>query len=101
MDSAKTHEILPGLSIDASGQATVDRRMGALLFDLAIELEAAASAPVDVEHVLAAIVLSCRAGQIDSTTSLTSDNAALLDALRVQIETVFDQYGGRLGQDEF
>lgn len=40
------------------------------MIDLAIELEAAVPEPVDVEHVVAAIVLAWRAGEIDSQTPL-------------------------------
>ena len=56
--------------------------------------------PVDVQHVLAAIILAVRAGEIDSTTSLTIDNVQLLETLRHHVKHVFDTYGGRLGDDE-
>ena len=97
---AETNEILPGLSINVDGQATVDRRMGELLFELALLFEDAVTAPVDVEHVLAAIVLAHSAGEIDATTTLTADNADLMKLLRAHLETVFEKYDGRLGRDE-
>jgi hypothetical protein len=97
---AETNDILPGLSIDADGQATVDGRMAELLFELALRLEDAVTAPVDVEHVLAAIVLARSGGEIDATTTLTADNADLVNLLRAHIETVFEKYEGRLGRDD-
>jgi hypothetical protein len=99
------NEILPGLSIDGSGQVTVDNRMGELLFDLALQLEDlqledTVSAPVDVEHVLAAVVLAARDGEINADTSLTKDNAILLEVLRRHLKTVFQRYGGQLGRED-
>ena len=99
------NQILPGISIDASGHVTVDRQTGELLFDLALQLEDlqledAVSVPVDVEHVLAAIVLAWRAGELGVDTSLTKDNANLLEVLRRHLKTVFQRYGGRLGRDD-
>jgi len=109
------NQILPGISIDASGHVTVDRQTGELLFDLALQLEDlqledlqledlqledAVSVPVDVEHVLAAIVLAARAGELGVDTSLTKDNANLLEVLRRHLKTVFQRYGGRLGRDD-
>ncbi len=104
------HEILPGISIDAAGQVTVNKRIGDLLFNLALQLEDlqledlqlehAVSAPVDVEHVLAAIVLAAREGELNAETPLTEDNPRLLEILRPHLKTVFEQYGGLLGRDD-
>ena len=46
-------QIVPGISVTSSGQATVDPSLADVLFDLAIELEGPTNLPVDVEHVLA------------------------------------------------
>ena len=100
MNSENNNEILPGLSVDAAGQVSVDKQMGELLFDLAIALEDTVSEPVDVEHVLAAIILAARAGQIDPSTSLSTGNAEFLTTLRVQLQAVFDQCGGDLQGDD-
>ncbi len=91
-----TDEILPGLAIDARGQASVDKSMGNLLIDLAIHLEDAVPSPVDVEHVLAAMVLAVRAGEINAGTPLRTDNPELVGALRGKLAVVFDHYGDRL-----
>ena len=97
--------ILPGISIDSSGHVTVDQQTGVLLFDLALQLEDlqlqnGVGAPVDVEHVLAAIVLAVRAGEVNADTSLTKHNAKLLVVLRRHLITVFQRYGGQLGHDD-
>ena len=57
-------QIVPGLSVSATGQATVDPSIADVLFDLAIKLEEATTLPVDVQHVVAALVLSARNGEL-------------------------------------
>ena len=79
-------QIVPGISVSVSGQATVDPVMANVLFDLAIELEGPTNLPVDVEHVLAAIVLASRNGELSP------------DA--VHVKTVFEQFGGDVGMDD-
>ena len=74
-------QIVPGISVSSSGQATVDPALADVLFDLAIELEGPTNLPVDVEHVLAAIVLAARKGELAPDTSLTSNNPALVEVL--------------------
>ena len=51
-------QIVPGLSVSTTGQATVDPSIADVLFDLAIKLEETTTLPVDVQHVVAALVLS-------------------------------------------
>ena len=86
--------------MDASGAASVDASMGKLLFDVALQLEDVVSDPVDVQHVLAAIILAARAGELDSTTPLSSDDPDFIAILQKHITTVFSQHGGRLGGDD-
>ena len=81
MDNSDDQQIVPGISISSSGQATVDPTLADVLFDLAIMLEEPTNLPVDVEHVLAAIVLAARKGELDSNTPLSSDDPALAEVL--------------------
>lgn len=93
-------QIVPGLSVSTSGQATVDPSIADVLFDLAIKLEEATTLPVDVQHVVAALVLSARKGELDPTTPLSSDDPALSAVLAAQLKTVFSVYGGKVGVDD-
>jgi hypothetical protein len=93
-------QIVPGISVTSSGQATVDPSLADVLFDLAIMLEEPTNLPVDVEHVLAAIVLAARKGELDPNTPLSSDDPALAEVLVVHVKTVFADYGGKLGTDD-
>jgi hypothetical protein len=94
------HQIVPGISVTSSGQATVDPSLADVLFDLAIKLEEPTKLPVDVEHVLAAIVLAARKGELDPNTPLSSDDLALAKVLIGYVRTVFADYGGKLGMDD-
>lgn len=100
MDDTSDHPIVPGISVTSTGQATVDPSMADLLFDLAIELEESTDLPVDVEHVLAAIVLAARMGELDPNTPLTSNDLELADVLLGHVKTVFEQFGGKIGSDD-
>lgn len=93
-------QIVPGISVSSSGQATVDPALADVLFDLAIELEGPTNLPVDVEHVLAAIVLAARKGELAPDTSLTSNNPALVEVLVGHVKAVFEQFGGNVGMDD-
>jgi hypothetical protein len=93
-------QIVPGISITSTGQATVDPSLADVLFDLAIKLEGPTNLPVDVEHVLAAIVLAARNGELDANTPLSSDDPAMAEVLVDRVNTVFAAYGGKVGKDD-
>ena len=93
-------QIVPGISVTSSGQATVDPSLTDVLFDLALKLEEPTKLPVDIEHVLAAIVLAARNGDLDPNTPLSSDDPALAEVLAGHVKTVFADYGGKVGMDD-
>jgi hypothetical protein len=92
-------QIVPGISISSSGQASVDPSLADVLFDLAIQLEGPTDLPVDVEHVLAAIVLAARNGELAPDKPLRSNDPALAEILVDHVKTVFAKYGGKVGRD--
>ncbi len=71
-----------------------------MLFDLAIKLEELTQFPVDVEHVLAAIVMAARQGELDANTRLTSEDPAFAAVLINHVKTVFSDYDGKIGMDD-
>ena len=99
MENSDHQQIVPGISVSSSGQATVDPSLADVLFDLAIKLEEPTNLPVDVEHVLAAIVLAARNGELDPNTPLSSDDPSLAEVLASYVKTVFAEYGGKVGKD--
>jgi hypothetical protein len=93
-------QVVPGISISVSGQATVDPSLADVLFDLAIKLEEPTNHPVDVQHVLAAIVLAARNGELDRDMKLSSDDQQLVAVLTPHVKTVFADFGGTLGTED-
>jgi hypothetical protein len=100
MENSDGRQIVPGISVTSAGQATVDPSLADVLFDLAIKLEEPTDLPVDVEHVLAAIVLAARSGELDPNVPLSSNDSALTDILVGHVKTIFADYGGKVGRDE-
>jgi hypothetical protein len=90
----------PSISVSESGHATVDPALADVLFDLAIKLEKTTQLPVDVQHVLAAMVSAARSGELDPETQLSSDDQTLVVVLTPHVKAVFSQYGGEVGTDD-
>jgi len=99
-NNGEEEQVVPGISISPSGQATVDPSLADVLFDLAIKLEEPTQLPVDVEHILAAIVMAARQGELDPNTRLSSEDPALAAVLIDHVKTVFAEYDGKIGMDD-
>jgi hypothetical protein len=100
VDDQTDRQIVPGVVVNSSGQATVDAAFADVLFDLAVQLEEPTRLPVDVEHVLASLVLASRNRELDPNVPLDSSDPALLEILVPHVQTVFKIYGGQVGKDE-
>jgi hypothetical protein len=100
VDNTSDHQVVPGISVTSLGQATIDPSLADVLFVLAINLEEPTSLPVDVQHVLAAIVLAARKGDLDPNTPLSSNDPALVEVLLSHVKTVFADYDGKVGTDD-
>ena len=93
-------QIVPGITMSPSGQATVDPSLADVLFDLAVKLEEPTNLPVDVQHVLAALVLAARNGELDASTKLSAEDPALAEVLTPHVKTVFADHGGKLATED-
>ena len=91
---------LPGILISPSGQATVDSSLEKVLFDLNMKLEEPTQLSDDVEHILAAIVMAARQGELGPNTRLSSECLALAAVLINHVKTVFAEYDGKVGMDD-
>ncbi len=100
MGRSADRQIVPGISVSPSGLATVAPALADVLFELAIQIEEITKLPVDVEHVLAAIVLAARNGELDPNARLSPDDPALATGLADHVRTVFEKYEGKLGADD-
>ena len=93
-------QIVPGISIDAKGQANIETNLKDVLFDLALKLEEVTNLPVDVQHVVAALVLAERRKDIVATHAISANDGVLVNILTGHVKSVFDMYGGELGNDD-
>jgi len=93
-------QIVPGIIITSSGHASVVPELTDVLFDLALRLEEPTSLPVDIEHVLAAIVLAVNQGELDSDTVLSASDPSLAKILEGHVKKIFAEYDGHLGEDD-
>ena len=91
MDSDR--QIVPGISVSPSGQATIAPSIKDVLFDLAIALEEPKNLPVDIEHVVAALVLAVRNNEIEVNKDLSANDQKLIGVLAVHVKSVFALYG--------
>ena len=100
MEENNDLQIVPGIMLSPSGQATVDPSLTEALIDLAIKIDDKSRFPVDVEHVLAAVILAARSGSIAIETDLSCDHDALIPVLADHVEMVFKKFGGKVGADD-
>jgi len=92
--------IAQGITVTETGEATIDSSVTNTLFDLALRLEESTHLPVDIEHVVGAIVMASQQGDIDGDTILSADDSQLVQLLELGVRRVFAEYGGKVGQDE-
>lgn len=100
MPSKTPQQIVRGITLSPSGQATVEPDLTEVLIDLAIKIDDDSKFPVDVEHVLAAIVFANQAGEVDSTTELAEADGKIVSILASHVETVFQKFDGKVGRDD-
>ncbi len=100
VDDQRDLPIVPGIVVDDAGEATVDPGLTDVLLDLALHLEEPTRLPVDVEHVLAALVLAARNGELDPHVPLDSSDSILVERLVPHVRTIFAIYGGQVGKEE-
>jgi hypothetical protein len=92
--------IVPGIELESSGHVKVEPAMGSRLIELAIELEPYTKHPVDVQHVVAAIILAVRAGELPAGQPLPEMDKPLLKILARHVDEIFDSSGGRVSIDD-
>ena len=92
-------QVVSGITVNSKGQATVEARLNDVLFDLSLKLEEVTSLPVDVQHVVAAIVLAERKGEISADCVISVNDPILFGTLATHVKSVFAVYGGEVGMD--
>ena len=100
MERSSSQQVIPGIELDAAGHAAVAPAMGQRLIELAIALEPYTPHPVEVQHVLAAIILAVRGGELPAGQSLRNTDARLCEILARHVNELFERSGGRVALDE-
>jgi len=98
--SEKPIPIVRGIAMTPAGAVTVDPQVDEALFDLAIALQGPDDTPVDVEHIVAALILASHQGQVPSDYELRQRDKALQAILKPHVRTIFQRYGGQVCEEE-
>ena len=91
--------VVRGITIDHRGQATIDPAIQDVLMDLALELEQPTGLPVDVQHVVAALVMARQHQQIEPAALIAAENPRLVSLLTPHVQSIFARHGDQLGED--
>lgn len=92
--------IVKGITMTAAGEVTVDPALDEPLCDLAIAFQGPEDLPVDVEHVIAALILASRRGEVPPDYELRPRDKALRAILLPHVRTIFSRFGGQVCEEE-
>ena len=99
MPKRPPEEIVNGVTIDRQGLVVVAEGMQQVLCSLALKLQDQTPHAVDVEHVLAAVVMAVRDGKLARNSSLDSFCKTELDILQRYIDVLFQRYGPNITEE--
>ena len=96
----ETIPIVKGIRMTPEGEVSVDPDVDDALFDLAIALQGPEDTPVDVEHVVAALILASRKGEVPTDYELRERDKPLQAILKPHVRMIFQKYGGQVAEEE-
>jgi len=96
MSKRSSEEIVAGVTIDRKGSVTVAAGYQQGLCDIALDLQEETPLAVDVEHVLAALVMAVRDGRLERGAHVTDDPKAYRSVLLPYVELVFQRFPGNV-----
>lgn len=96
----ETIQIVRGILMTPEGEVSIDPQIDEPLCDLAIALQGPDELAVDVEHVVAALILASRRGEVSDDYELRGKDPALQAILMPHIVTIFNRYGGKVCEEE-
>ena len=92
--------IVQGIELDAAGGVTVEPELEEALCDLAIALQGPDDLPVDVEHVVAALIFASRKHEVPPDYELRPRDRTLQALLKPHIRDIFRRFGGQVCEEE-
>ena len=96
MVKRKPEEIVEGVTIDRQGTVVVAEGLQQTLCDIAIDLQECTPHAVDVEHVLAALVMAVRDGKLPRNSDINRTTGAQNEILARYVDVLFQRYDGNL-----
>ena len=96
----RSKQMVKGITLSPKNEATVAPELADVLFDLSLKLEESTQLPVDVQHVLAAIVMASQTGELTEETDISHRDEALLKTIEKYVRVVFANFDGKVGQDD-
>ncbi len=100
MPKRSPEEIVPGITIDRQGIVSVAEGLQQRLCNIALALQECTPHAVDVEHVLAAVVMAIRDGKLPRTSELTCDNSEQTETLLRYVNVLFERYAGEINREK-
>lgn len=92
--------IVQGITMTLGGEVSIDPMLDDPLCDLAIAMQGPDDLPVDVEHVVAALILASREGKVPADYVLKPRDRSLKAILRPYVRMIFQRYGGKVCEGE-
>jgi len=93
-------KIVAGVSINRRGTVKVARGHQQTLCDLALALQDVCQYAVDVEHVVAALVMAVRDGRLQRDSVVTADDEPVIRVLLVYVTLIFKQFKGTVDSNQ-
>ena len=100
MGKRVAEEIVGGVTIDRKGTVVVAEGMQQVLCDLALQLQDQTPHAVDVEHVVAALVMAVRDGKLKRNSCLDEFRESEIDTLQRYIDVLFQRYGADIATEK-
>ncbi len=63
-------------------------------------MEERTNLPVDVQHIIGAVVMGSQTGEIDRDQSLDIENDSLLQTIEKYVRVLFADFEGKVGEDD-
>ena len=99
-DGGELIPIVKGVRMTPDGEVTIDPKLEDALCDLAIAMQGPDDLPVDVEHVVAALIFASRKGEIPPDYELRPRDRTLKAILRPHVRMIFSRYGGQVTEED-
>ena len=100
MAKRSPEQIVAGVTIDRQGMVSVEEGFQQELCDVALALQECTPHAVDVEHVLAAVVMAVRDGKLPRNSALKKADGEQNRILSRYVHVLFERYAGEINGEK-